>query len=341
MPWPTYLLAGLAAFVLSGIGGGILQRTLRARAILDQPNDRSSHREPTPRGGGIAVIAALMLTGGGIAYANISSGASGGLVAILGLAAVLAAISWLDDLHTLSAAPRLLAQIVAVGLGLMALPDAGLVFQGLLPGWADLAVSGFIWVWFINLYNFMDGVDGISGIETATIGGGVMLVAGLSLDGAVGAALLGSALGFLVWNRPPARIFLGDVGSVPLGFVLGWLLLGLAASGQWAAALLLPLYYLADASLTLAKRLARREAVWQAHRSHFYQQAVQALEGADLEHRTSAHAHVGIAVLLCNLVLLTAAWAASFNPDHTLAALVVGALAVAALLWYFASRTRS
>ena len=321
------------AFVIALIGCGWLQRYLRARAILDQPNERSSHAVPTPRGGGIAVVAALLLVGGGIAYAS----ASGAVVGVLGLAALLAAVSWLDDLHTLPPAPRLLAQVAAVALGLTALPGDGLVFQGLLPLWLDLLLAGLVWVWFINLYNFMDGIDGITGIETATIGGGLVLVAATPF-GALGATALGAALGFLVWNKPPARLFLGDVGSVPLGFVLGWLLLSLAAQGQWAAALLLPLYYLADATLTLVKRLLRREAVWQAHRSHFYQQAVRALEGPDHDRRAPAHWHVDGAIALCNLLLLAAAYLSVALPDQRLAALAIGALAVAVLLWYFASR---
>jgi len=329
----TLLIPALAAFALTLIGVGIVRRLLRARAILDQPNDRSSHLEPTPRGGGIAVVAALMLVGGGIAYQS----GSGALVGVLGLAALLAAISWIDDLYTLSPAPRLLAQIIAVGLGLNALADGGLVFQGLLPGWLDTLIAGLAWVWFINLYNFMDGFDGISAIETATIGAGLMLVASVP-SGLMGAATLGAALGFLVWNRPPARIFLGDVGSVPLGFILGWLLLDLAVSGQWAVAVLLPLYYLADATITLIKRLFRGEAVWRAHRSHFYQQAVRALEGGGPTSRSRAHWRIDAAIVLCNLVLLGCAYAAFARPEMAVAALLLGALAVALLLWYFASR---
>src|SRR5690606_27746163 len=115
---------------------------------------------------------------------------------------------------------------------------------------------------------------------TAAIGLGVALFAGAAGGEpalvALGLAVAGAAFGFLPWNWQPARIFLGDVGSVPLGYALGWLLLSLAAAGAWAAALILPLYYLADATLTLMRRLARGERVWQAHREHFYQRATQA-----------------------------------------------------------------
>jgi UDP-N-acetylmuramyl pentapeptide phosphotransferase/UDP-N-acetylglucosamine-1-phosphate transferase len=149
----------------------------------------------------------------------------------------------------------------------------------LLPELADRLVAGLAWIWFINLFNFMDGIDGIAGVEAACIGAGLFVVlqglgspAGLGL---IALATAGAALGFLWWNWQPARIFLGDVGSVPLGYLLGWLLLSAAAAGAWAPALILPLYYLADASLTLVRRLLRGERIWHAHRQHAYQRAVQ------------------------------------------------------------------
>ena len=133
-------------------------------------------------------------------------------------------------------------------------------------------------MWFVNLVNFMDGIDWMTVAEAVPITGAIVVLglAGIvpSLATLVALALLGAILGFAPFNRPVARLFLGDVGSLPIGLVLGWLLLLLAASGHLAAALLLPLYYLADASITLLLRIARREAVWQAHRSHFYQRAV-------------------------------------------------------------------
>ncbi len=152
----------------------------------------------------------------------------------------------------------------------------------------------------------MDGIDGIAGVETASLGLGVALVAataGLSpVFLTFGLVLFGAALGFLWWNWHPARIFLGDVGSVPLGFLLGWLLLSLAAKGQWAAALILPLYYLADTSLTLTKRCLKGEKIWQAHREHFYQLAVK----RGLSHAQVVGHVLGINVLLVVLAVMAA-----------------------------------
>jgi UDP-N-acetylmuramyl pentapeptide phosphotransferase/UDP-N-acetylglucosamine-1-phosphate transferase len=168
----------------------------------------------------------------------------------------------------------------------------------------------------------MDGIDGVDASEAATIGIGIMLVASGSLDlAAPAAAIAAAALGFLVWNWAPARIFLGDVGSVPLGYLLGFLLYQLALRGSWQTALILPLYFLADATLTLLRRLARGDRVWQAHRQHFYQRAVQ---------RGLGHAAVVLRVIAANVVLIACALAAVRGWGF--AALGVAVLTVALLL---------
>ncbi|MEM7171718.1 MAG: UDP-N-acetylmuramyl pentapeptide phosphotransferase, partial [Pseudomonadota bacterium] len=155
------------------------------------------------------------------------------------------------------------------------------------------------WVWFINLFNFMDGIDGITAAETVSICLGLSLVALLQgwelADFGLPLLLLGGLAGFWPWNRSPAKLFLGDVGSVPVGFMVGWLLLSAMEKGQWAVALILPLYYLMDSSLTLAKRLLRGERIWRAHREHFYQRAVQGGE---------SHAKVVWLISICNLILI-------------------------------------
>ena len=243
--------------------------------------------------------------------------------------AMLAVISWLDDIKGgMPVAARLTVQAVAVTLALATFQDAGLVFQGMLPPVFDRLVAALLWMWFINLFNFMDGIDGISGVETISLGVGLALVAWLAGFAAslvaLPALLAAAAVGFLAWNWQPAKIFLGDVGSVPLGFLLGWLLLVAAAQGQWMAAVILPLIYLADTTITLARRLMRGETVWRAHRKHFYQRAVRA--GA-------SHAEVATKVLVCNgaLVALAIAATVGFPGPAALGAVTV----VAALLWHF------
>jgi UDP-N-acetylmuramyl pentapeptide phosphotransferase/UDP-N-acetylglucosamine-1-phosphate transferase len=219
---------------------------------------------------------------------------------------LLAVVSWIDDLRGLSPVLRLAAQGLAVAMGLLALPQASNRLQSWLGPALYLGATGVAWVWWINLFNFMDGIDGLAGSEAAAIGLGLLLFAGfgVGLDPQLAwlaAAILGAAIGFLVWNWPPARIFLGDVGSTTLGYLTGFLLLGVAGSGHWRIALALPLYFLADATITLGRRLGRGERPWRAHREHFYQLAVDHGLG---------HAAVTKRVIAADLLLILCGWTA-------------------------------
>lgn len=323
-------VVAVAAFALSCLGTRVLVTLLRREAVLDLPNERSSHVVPTPRGGGIAVIATIAVSWVGLAGLGLTEPKH--LAVVAGMVG-LAAVSWIDDLRGLSPGLRLLAQLGAVAAGFWALPD-GLVFQGVLPPAFDVVATALLWVWFANLFNFMDGIDGIAGSEAAAIGLGLGLLTmfGEGRDLAIAGpavAVAYAALGFLVWNWAPARIFLGDVGSVPLGYALGFLLYQLALRGEWQAALILPAYFLADATLTLLRRLLRGERVWRAHREHFYQRAVQ---------RGLGHDAVVQYVAAADLVLIGCAWAAARGWGF--AALAVAAAAVALLLLELGRGTR-
>lgn len=307
MHWSFPLIIFIGGFVASLIGTRMVLRSLRDLAILDHPNERSSHSTPTPRGAGLAVIPCIFVLWWITAWGTDSLAAT---MTVTAGAVVLAGVSWFDDLSGLNPVWRLGAQALAVALVLSSPYTEpffpGPVFAGLVPAGVDVVLAGLLWVWFINLFNFMDGIDGIAGVEAACIGIGIALVsvaAGLSeIFGVFGVAIAAVSFGFLVWNWHPAKIFLGDIGSVPLGFMLGWLLLWLAANGQWAPAVILPLYYLADATITLLKRFARGEKIWQAHRQHFYQLAVSHGLG---------HDQVARHVLFIDLVLVALAVAAA------------------------------
>jgi len=314
---PAALILTLTT-IFAYIGTRALLPVLTARAILDHPNERSSHHTPTPRGGGVAVIAVLIAAWVAIGlYQNDDPVA---VWAVPAAALVLAAVSLVDDLKTLGPLVRLIAQGAAVGVILYVMPGDGLYFQGLLPATVDTIVAGVLWVWFINLFNFMDGIDGITGVETISIGAGLAIIvfmggaADTQVLGLYGLAAAGAALGFLKMNWHPAKIFMGDVGSVPLGFLLGWLLLSLASSGAWAAALIIPSYYLSDATVTLVRRAARGEKIWRPHRLHFYQAAVQ--RGMD-------HGAVSMQVLSINGALIILAAVAVSGQGAT--ALVIAA----------------
>ena len=185
----------------------------------------------------------------------------------------------------------------------------------------------------MNLVNFMDGLDWITVAEMVPVTGAIAmlgLVAGTPiLVGLVALALCGALLGFAPFNKPVARLFLGDVGSLPIGLLVGWMLLQLAGTGALTAAILLPLYYLMDATITLLRRLARREKVWEAHRSHFYQKATDngfsALE-------VSAHVF-GLNLALAGLAAMTLLWPSA---AMQIAALTAGLVLVGLVLRRFA-----
>jgi len=280
------LLAALVLAALTAAAGLMVTRWVTAwlnhRQVLDHPNERSSHSAPTPRGGGIAILAIALPLAATVFWLH-QPGVMMWHVA-LGLCAVLALVSWFDDLRGLPVVMRFAAHAAAVAAALWMLPDNLLILQGWAPLWLDRLAAGLAWVWFINLFNFMDGIDGLAGVETVAIGTGLFAVVAMGGDtmgpGAVavaqtGVVIAGAALGFLVLNWQPAKVFMGDVGAIALGYLLGWFLLLLASWGHGAAALILPAYFVADATLTLIRRALAGEAVWQAHKTHFYQRAVQ------------------------------------------------------------------
>jgi UDP-N-acetylmuramyl pentapeptide phosphotransferase/UDP-N-acetylglucosamine-1-phosphate transferase len=317
----------IACALASAAATGAVLLWLRRQDILDHPNDRSSHDRPTPRGAGLAVIPVILIAWSVLGVLGIVPEGwriLGVVVAALGLAVV----SWRDDRGGLPVLLRLGAQFLAIGLGLFCLPGAGSLFQGLLPAWLDLLATALVWAWFVNLFNFMDGIDGISGTQAIVIGLGVAAVTFVAEDQQFGGLYLGialaaAALGFLPWNWQPAKLFLGDVGSVPLGFLTGWLLLALAGRGHWAPAVILPLYYLVDATLTLANRALRLERVWEAHREHVYQQAVRL---------GRSHGAVVLRVFAANLVLLLIALLTALWPGLGMVGVILGFAVVALLI---------
>lgn len=308
-----------------------LRRWLIKRAILDIPNARSSHEVPVPRGGGLAMVGAVTLVWLWAVMVDLVAPAT---LLALALGLGLATISWLDDQRQggLTARVRLGAQALAVCIGVATLPADGYVFGGFLPWWLDRVVTVIGWIWFLNLFNFMDGIDGLAGCEVMGVGLGLALL-GLIWFGVppefatIPLILTGAAAGFLVWNWYPAKIFMGDVGSITLGFWLAWLLVHAAMNGALAVAIILPLYFLFDATYTLIWRLTRGEKIWQAHRSHFYQVAARGY---------GRHDKVVWRVLLLNatLVALALAWMVDGLSGEEIVGLA--ALATASVMLAFA-----
>jgi UDP-N-acetylmuramyl pentapeptide phosphotransferase/UDP-N-acetylglucosamine-1-phosphate transferase len=267
--------AFLAAILAAILSAGIIWATkpLLLRHALARPNARSSHRIPTPQGAGIAVIAATLMAAGTILAVvtdlNIPA-------MVFGASLFIAIVGFADDVKPISVLPRLLLQAAAVGAMLYA-TSGNVQLVPACPLWIERGLLLFAGLWFVNLVNFMDGLDWMTIAEVIPVTGAITILGLLGEIPAetmvISAALCGAMLGFAPFNRPVAKIFLGDVGSLPIGLLLAWCLLQLAYHQQFAAALLLPLYYLSDATITLLRRIARRERFWVAHRSHFYQRA--------------------------------------------------------------------
>jgi UDP-N-acetylmuramyl pentapeptide phosphotransferase/UDP-N-acetylglucosamine-1-phosphate transferase len=315
-----------AAIVCAGLI--VLLRPLLQRYALARPNARSSHKVPTPQGAGIAVIAATLLIGGAFAVLTDLRLPLMLLVAV----PLIALVGLVDDIRPIPVLPRLLLQAIAVGAVVFTAP-ADLRIAPALPLGLERGLVLIAGLWFVNLVNFMDGLDLMTAAEAVPVTATLVLV---GLFGVlplpvvlIAAALCGALLGFAPFNRPVAKVFLGDVGSLPIGLLLGWCLLHLAWQGHVVAALLLPLYYLVDSTWTLLRRMLRGEPFWAAHRSHFYQRATD--NGFTV-------ARVITEVVVLNLVLAALAVASIMRNAIAIdiALLIVGLAAVAVVLRRFA-----
>lgn len=275
--------------------------------VLDHPNERSLHSRPTPRSGGVAIFVALSVAVGIWSLgADLNSSLYG-----LGAGAILvSALSFLDDRKGLSVSVRLPGHLLAAallvvgGLSLSAFTLPGIVWHW--PEWLGILLSLLFLVWMLNLYNFMDGMDGFAAGMTV-IGFGTFAVLGYQVGNTVFLTLnlivVAATAGFLFFNFPPARIFMGDTGSSLLGLLVGGLSIYGVREGVFPlwVALLVFSPFIVDATVTLLRRLGRGERVWQAHKSHYYQRLVQSGWG---HKRTVIYEYV--LMLACGLSALLA-----------------------------------
>ena len=330
--WWLILAVTIGAAIVSAVLILIVRPHLLKHALAS-PNARSSHRIPTPQGAGIAVIVATLVIGG-LALASFAQAGSNFPAGLFAATLFIAALGFADDIRPVPVLPRLLLQAIAVGAVVLA-GSCDVRITPMLPVWIERGLLVLAGLWFVNLVNFMDGLDWMTAAEVVPVTAALALLglAGeLPLTTAIiAAALCGAMIGFAPFNRPVATIFLGDVGSLPIGLLLGWCLLQLAGQHP-AAALLLPLYYLTDATVTLLRRLMRRESFWVAHRSHFYQRATD--NGFTVTQVVSE-------LFTLNIVLaaLAAFSIKAASPTAEFALFAVGAAAVAATMLRF-SRPR-
>src|SRR5215470_5504252 len=276
MGWRELELVVMAAFYCAALI--MLLLPLFRRYALARPNARSSHSAPTPQGGGVAVVLAVILTlGVGSAFMESERAVLADALPLGAAVVLLTVLGAIDDVVPIAPLRRLAVQGVAVILAVSTMP-AELRAIPIVPIAVERTAEVVAGLWFVNLVNFMDGIDWMTVAETVPSTASIFIFALFGAApppaGSVALALCGALLGFAPFNRPVAKLFLGDVGSLPIGLLLFWLLLQLAGRGHLAAAMLLPLYYVADSSITLLRRLARGERITEAHRTHFYQLAV-------------------------------------------------------------------
>ena len=306
---------------------------LLQRYALARPNARSSHSIPTPQGGGVAVVIVIAAVIAACAALDVPAFREPWVTGVLLALGALSVAGVIDDIKPLPVLPRLVLQVAVASLLVMTVPGEKRVL-GMIPAAAEAALLVVGLVWFINLTNFMDGIDGMTVVEVVPIAatlavlGVFAIVPALAQLLPVVLTLSGAMIGFAPYNRHVAALFLGDVGSLPIGALTGWLLIVLAGAGHLHAALILPLYYLADATITLWRRWRRGERLSQAHRSHFYQLAVQ---------RGFSAPEVAARVLALNAALGVLAVISVVTRQAMVAhlCLAVGVAATLAVLWEF------
>ena len=269
--WPiSFLMSFLISLITIKSSINILNKT----KIFDIPNERSSHKIPTPKGAGIGMIATLLI----IHYAifSINDFLFSGAIVILTL------VSFINDKNQISIILRLITQVILTAIILIFWdPLENIIFfNSIIPFWLEKIIILFFIIWAINLFNFMDGIDGIAGVQCVIIGIGVGSCLYLSQETykfqqIIAGFFAGSGLAFLLWNWHPAKVFLGDAGSIPLGFINAILMLLLCKNGLWYVVIIINNYYFADSTITLFRRIKMKQKPWQAHKDHFYQKAVQ------------------------------------------------------------------
>ncbi len=326
--WAAVLVAGCASLSAVLI---FFFRPLLVQHLMAHPNARSSHKTPTPQGAGLAVMLSV-LAGTALAILTAPTPGEPSLVPVLLIAFGLTILGLLDDALTLLVSWRFLGQALAAVALVLSMPEGFQLFPGLMPLALERVLIAFGTVWFINAVNFLDGLDWMTVVQVVPIALGIAILNALgavpATIGVLALALLGAVLGFAIFNKHPAQIFLGDAGSLPIGLCLAFMLI-FAAKTHLAAALLLGLYTMADSTLTLFRRMRAKERILSAHRTHFYQRGVAAGLSAP---------QVTARVLLLQILLVALAIAtALFNaPLADLLCLGLGLLATGLLLYALA-----
>jgi len=282
-----YFIVALSSFILSLILSKLTIKVLSKKKILDIPTSRSNHASATLRGGGLAIASTICIAY--ILYYIYSRDAN--LLYVFSGLLIISSVSFIDDIKNLSIKTRIIFQGLSIFILLIPVDLVNSLF------FIIIFLSFFA---FINFYNFMDGIDGLDTSETIHISLSIFILSFFAPNipaeiRVISLTTCAACLGFIKFNWHPAKIFLGDVGSISLGFICAWMLFNLFYySGLWAATLIIPMVFLADSGITLLKRIIARKKIWKPHSEHFYQQAVR---------NGQSHSKVTKKIIYCNLAL--------------------------------------
>ncbi len=299
----NYSLLFLLSFIVTSFLTWLLVFSLTSYGVVDVPNPRRAHSKITPRGGGLAILIVIII--GLITYEYFSTNTLINFIKIGPLLLIISTISFLDDLISIPIFIRLLFYTICSTIAILSFLSPLLLFHHKLPFYVDFILSIIGLTVFLNIYNFLDGIDGISAVESIHLSITILILCYLKFDVIINInfiivlniLILACSIGFLIFNWHPAKIFLGDVGSISLGFLLGLSLLLVSASSihLFAASAIASLYYTADGGLTILIRLVNKEKIWQPHLKHFFQKAVR---------NGKNHKQVVSRIILCNTLLM-------------------------------------
>lgn len=303
----------LLVFFINVVITKTLIKQLPRLGLIDTPSSRRAHQRPTPRGGGIAIVLCFIF--GFSPFEYIITGAVNFYYPIISVLLVIATVSLLDDIKTIPILARLAVHLVCASAILRANLYPATLFHQELPYIVDFILAVIGLTAFLNIYNFLDGIDGISAAQTIHLTVTMLIICYLRYDIIIKVDLvliinlimLSSVAGFMIFNWHPAKIFLGDVGSISIGFLLGLSLVLIAASGErlFVSAFVASLYYLADGGLTILIRLINKEKIWLPHLKHFFQKAIKT---------GKTQPQVVGCIMTCNFLLMILAVYALYSP---------------------------
>ncbi|MDR0297011.1 MAG: UDP-phosphate alpha-N-acetylglucosaminyltransferase [Rickettsia sp.] len=325
----------MLSFVVTSFLTWLLISSLPSFGVVDIPDPRRVHSKITPRGGGLAIVITVII--GLVAYECFATKTLINSIKFIPLLLVISTISFLDDLISMPVFIRLISHITCSAISIFLFLSPALLFHHELPLYIDFMLSTIYLTTFLNIYNFLDGIDGISGAESIHLSITILILCYLKSNIIINInfiivlniIILACSISFLIFNWHPARIFLGDVGSISLGFLLGLCLLLMSASSVhlFIASSIASLYYMTDGGLTILIRLFNKEKIWQPHLKHFFQKAVR---------NGKSHKEVVSKIIICNIVLMILSISSLYFP---LISIIFAILVVMVTIINFAHET--